>query len=1122
MRTCVAQAFISVILGAAIPLAAVAVPAGSIVEIKGSGDYRAARSVDWKPAVVNQSVFADDYVRSLHQSYVTLVYADGTQEKIGPNGQMNIRSMAVEGKGKTLLDLQSGRFWFRSKTPPESLEVKTPSATASVRGTEWQVDIGIDGVSILTVYSGEVDFFNEQGRVLVRANEQARAERGRAPIKLDVHVSRERMQWVSAATVDPHQYQEFRAGRAGDLAAIEPMLREGRLADAADAVRRQAESATASAVGLLLQADFDVYAGELDAAIAVLERGASRYPKDARFPAALATISILRDDIGGARAYAARALATEPDSADALVALGDIERHDGRPREAVEAYSLAARAAPDDARGWRGSGVVEGERENVRPARHDLLRALELDDKPGTRAELATIEAAAGNLALARSELRSALEREPSNFVALTALGIVEIKAGDAGAALQALLAATAIEPRFARGHLYLAVAYYQARREEAAMESLRRAQELDGKDPLPHLLMSLIHMDRIEPGDAAKEARQAQLRLPFVKSLNQVADDQKGVANVGSPLAFAGLEGWARSAAYDSYLPFWGASHLFLADRYPGEFDQRAELMQGFIADPIVFGGPNRFHTLVQTPGNYATLQMRASRNDDVALYEPVVTLAGTDMSRFPFAYFAEAIDTHLEPRAAEISARARTITAAAGMKPRYDWGFFAYANYLDVDEDVGPAQGAGVRSTIAGRASRIDLGAHYAPGPQSMFMAKAGFGQENSSENQLGRVSSGSGAIVSALGFSTRPQRVDLLLRQIWIRDSGLELSVGVEAAQLHTPVALQADATPHFEGAPVAQGIVDQNDRDHSAAMYGTARWQRGAFRLEAALAWHHYEKERDINVYTSLAAVHVDESYRRDRADPYFGLTWSEGATGAHGRLGCRRWLRPTSLDTLEPVAVGGMPIEDQLVLAGGNLEQCRAQAEWSSESLFVAVHGGRVEVHNLVSPLDGPLNAHLDITNLDRLRNRALTPLAKADLLEGLPIYSEGVMRRGGAMLEASIVPSLAARMEYLYTDSQNTAANCAGRLVPYLPRHLVAVGATWTPGHRIFVNASAIYRSERFTDEANTGRLLPGWVGQVRVFSETNDKHWSLEAFASDLWRKDASNVYGVIASYRF
>jgi hypothetical protein len=118
-------------------------------------------------------------------------------------------------------------------------------------------------------------------------------------------------------------------------------------------------------------------------------------------------------------------------------------------------------------------------------------------------------------------------------------------------------------------------------------------------------MLASIVYLDRIEPLAAAESAQRALERMPYLKSLNQVANDQKGIANAGFPLAYMGLEAWARNAAHESYLPSWAGSHFFLADRYAGDFNHRSELMQGFITDPLVFGAPNRHQNLVLTPAS-------------------------------------------------------------------------------------------------------------------------------------------------------------------------------------------------------------------------------------------------------------------------------------------------------------------------------------------------------------------------------------------------------------------------------------------------------------------------------------------------------------------------------------
>ena len=66
------------------------------------------------------------------------------------------------------------------------------------------------------------------------------------------------------------------------------------------------------------------------------------------------------------------------------------------------------------------------------------------------------------------------------------------------------------------------------------------------------------------------------------------------------------------------------------------------------------------------------------------------------------------------------------------------------------------------------------------------------------------------------------------------------------------------------------------------------------------------------------------------------------------------------------------------------------------------------------------------------------------------------------------------------------------------------------------------MSAQAVYRSIRFADEGNQIKLEPGWDMQVHAYVEFDRKHWSLEAYALNLLKKNASDVFGVIVNYRF
>ena len=125
--------------------------------------------------------------------------------------------------------------------------------------------------------------------------------------------------------------------------------------------------------------------------------------------------------------------------------------------------------------------------------------------------------------------------------------------------------------------------------------------------------MTSVILADALLYRASISAAQRAQERMPFLKSLNQLANDQKGNANLGVGLANFGLQEWANFYATESYTPFWAGSHLFLSDRYTGKFSKNSELFSGFLTDPTVFGASNRASSLIATPGHYGRVDLFA-----------------------------------------------------------------------------------------------------------------------------------------------------------------------------------------------------------------------------------------------------------------------------------------------------------------------------------------------------------------------------------------------------------------------------------------------------------------------------------------------------------------------------
>jgi Flp pilus assembly protein TadD len=1101
--------FSFVTLVAAAFAASAADPAGEIVSLEGKGEAREVQQTGWSPAKVRQRLFPTNFVRTLDLSRMGVLLTDGTQVRLAPNSQLQIKDAAKGPDAKTILNLNAGRSWVQSKVAPRGLVMETPSAVAAIRGTDWEMVVDPDGRATLSVLGGEVEFSNDLGAILVQRGEQAQAEKGKAPVKLRVTVSRDRVQWVSSVRADPERYEATRG-----LGMTEAYARLKRDAGAAVASPAEAD---------LLLADFEAYRGDLAAAREAIARGRARHPADERFAAALSRYALLEGEGAKALAIAREATARAPASLDAWLALCDAARLEGLADEAAAGCQRAIDIAAGDARGWLGLGIVEAERDNLRRARAHLGKAVTLDPRnPQALSEDGTAATIAGDPGAARDRFARALAMQPDDYVAWTGLGILELRLGNREAATEALLKATLIEPRYARAYAYLAAAYYQDGRHEAAAEMLARAAQVDPKDPLPHVLAALVRLDDIDPVAAAAASREAMARLPFLKSLDAVANDQKGVANVGSALAFMGLEAWSGSMAQDSYLPFWGGSHLFLADRYPGAFNRRSELMQGYITDPLAFGASNRFQTLVPAPGAHATAAVNYSRSTDVSITEPVLRANGLSTSGMPVAWFFEAIDTRIDPRNVAFDGRARTYTAALGARPTHDLSFFLFANRLSLDVDIGRPDETGFFNRIDGYAGRVDAGARYALSGREAVWLKAGAGRTDADLDQSANVVIPGLSFVRNTAFSMRPESRDAAARYTGRLAGSLEITLGAEYARLESPRSLLRDSDFHLPGDASPLESLDENDVDRSQALSAIMRAGPPRLVAELGVAWRDYRKDRDMLAVVASGEVPLSEEYRKRSTQPLAGIVWKPAA-GHTGRAACLKWIRPTSVDTLQTVAVAGLPVEDQFVLPGGDLRQCGARWEWTgSASWFATAAWQDVRTSNLVSPLDGVLNSGTDESNLDRLRNRVLTPPSRPGELEDVPVFGEAKFRRGAIAYERLAGNGVGLRLHYEYADSENTASVFAGRRIPWLPRHHADVGATWAPGWNTFVTVSGAWRSDRYADEANTVVVRAGWDAQARVFVESADKRWSVEAFAFNLFKKDVSEAYGVTASWRF
>lgn len=1106
-----------------------------IVALQGRGEARKHAQDDWRLAVVRERVAAGGWVRTGDFSQMALLLGDQTQLRLNRNSLLQIRKIG-EGDTPTSLDLKAGRVWTQSKrrapgTEPLSaapaVTVQTPNATAAIRGTDWDLAVDEGGVTTLTVLSGEIEFYNEFGRIRVGASEQATVRPGEAPLKRFLSNARERVQWVTAYRPEPRRWV---GDQAVALRAVIEAIEAGRTGEALSVLADRPDAASAR-----LHADLLLFQGQVNDAIARLRPAAN----EALSAALLIRALLLADQAPEAAAVLLAVPAALAGDDELRLAAAELARYNGQGRVAREIFHAVTVQSPTRAEAWFGLGRVETEREFVAPARLALRKAIALAEASvGARGELAILETLANDFAVAGQLFAQALQQHPDDYVALTGQGILRLKQGEPLAALESFLKAGVIEPRYGRAALWQGVAHYQLGQAARAEEMLQRAAMLDTKDPLPHLVLSIIAADGMDHGAAIAHAQQAAERMPYLKSLNQLLNNQKGNANLGAALAQFGLEEWAQAYAYEAYSPYWAGSHLFLADRYSGSFLKNSELLKGYLTDPSVFGASNRQSSLMATPGHYATLGVRYI---DAAWRQSqnTATLNGYSTAWLPFSYFLSGDEGRMWPGDVSLKASSENYNLGLGLKPNHALNFFLYANRFAFDGRTPEALLLAWYDRFTFDAHRMDGGFNLRLAPDSQLWLKTGRGREETGTRALYYAPELGQLLTNATGVEFSPiATIDHYQAQVEQRDWQVRHSLDVSPAlqwswgfeQGRQDKTLQTNVS-YFSGYANLPFLSSTVHRSEEAWM--AVRWQPStAWQVDAALSHMRLTKAHDAALYVQLGTFEPvlnetsqDPQHVRE-FNPRFGIKWTpfEGQTV---RAAAQKWRRPAALGSLAPMDSAGIPLDDRLVAVGGELKRARLQYEWQlGRKRFLEAWADYREVDNLPNPKNGNVLGDFSLIDLDRLRNRQRLLSPALDLWEATPAFGGGRVKTLAASYSEVFSEQLSGVARWQLNRGRNTSDEYAGRELPWLPGRLFNVQLNWLAMPRWQLRSTATYRSARYTDENNDVRLQGGWGFGLGSYWESADKRWSLEAALENLYaRKQAaagrSPVLGVQFLFR-
>lgn len=141
--------------------AATSPSAGKVRFILGEVTLQKKAHGNWNPLRVSAKVLPADLIRTLIESEAGIALSDGSLITIEENSLIHLSEAIAQG-GRTSIMIDSGKVFFTvQKQPPQkSIDFRTPTATAAIRGTSGFIAQTEDGI-VVSLETGKMSVANE-------------------------------------------------------------------------------------------------------------------------------------------------------------------------------------------------------------------------------------------------------------------------------------------------------------------------------------------------------------------------------------------------------------------------------------------------------------------------------------------------------------------------------------------------------------------------------------------------------------------------------------------------------------------------------------------------------------------------------------------------------------------------------------------------------------------------------------------------------------------------------------------------------------------------------------------------------------------------------------------------
>ncbi|MGC9318628.1 MAG: tetratricopeptide repeat protein, partial [Armatimonadota bacterium] len=267
-RSTVALSLIAVALAGLLVLAGEAQAAtqkAKVTRLVGDVTHRAGAEGQWVQSRAGSLLPGGSRLRTGPGGRAEIAFPDGTVFRMGQRSDLVVQA-ATQAK------VSRGQIYARI-IAGTAMKVSGATATAAVRGTTLSLEVAEDGTTVLTVATGEVDFYNDLGSVVVAESQQSTARPGEAPTRPIV--------------IDPSSLQAWEASLDGLIIELEqpphvetdPERLQQQLPQRRDAVEQQPEDASTHADLSRVLLDL----GRSEEAVAEAERAVELAPEAAEY-----------------------------------------------------------------------------------------------------------------------------------------------------------------------------------------------------------------------------------------------------------------------------------------------------------------------------------------------------------------------------------------------------------------------------------------------------------------------------------------------------------------------------------------------------------------------------------------------------------------------------------------------------------------------------------------------------------------------------------------------------------------------------------------------------------------------------------------------------------------------